>query len=79
MRESKRSGRPGRLNEDQLQAIKVALRRTPRELGLGESLWDGKALAVWIEREYAIHLGTRQCQRLFHQLDLLSRKPRPSA
>ena len=44
---------------------------------MGGNLWDGKTLAAWIEREYAIHLGTRQCQRLFRQLDFRLRKPRP--
>ena len=77
LREGERAGRPRRLNEEQLQAIDVALRRTPREVGLGGNLWDGKTLAAWIEREYTIDLGTRQCQRLFRQLDFRLRKPRP--
>jgi transposase len=77
LREGARAGRPRRLNEEQFEAVNVVLRRTPREVGLGGSLWDGKTLAAWIEREYAIHLGTRQCQRLFRQLDFRLRKPRP--
>jgi len=77
LREGERGGRPRRLNEGQLQAVNLALRRTPPEFGLGGNLWDGKTLAAWIEREFTIHLGTRQCQRLFRQMGFRLRKPRP--
>lgn len=77
LREGERAGRPRRMSEEQMQAVDVVLRRTPLEVGLGGNLWDGKTLAAWIEREYAIPLGTRQCQRLFRQLGFRLRKPRP--
>ena len=54
------------------------LRHMPREAGLGGNLWDGKTLVAWIEREYGINLGVRQCQRLFRQLGFRLRKPRPA-
>ena len=76
--ESERSGRPRRLSAQQLQEINAVLRHMPREAGLGSNLWDGKTLAAWIEREYRIDLGVRQCQRLFRQLGFRLRKPRPS-
>ena len=76
--EGDRSGRPRRLNEKQLQQINVVLRHMPRDAGLGGNLWDGKTLAAWIEREYGINLGVRQCQRLFRQLGFRLRKPRPA-
>jgi transposase len=78
LREGERSGRPGRLNEKQLRDINVALRQMPRDVGLGGNLWDGKTLAAWIDRQYGIDLGVRQCQRLFRQLGFRLRKPRPS-
>jgi transposase len=78
LREGERSGRPGRLNEKQLRDINVALRQMPRDVGLGGNLWDGKTLAAWIDRQYGISLGVRQCQRLFRQLGFRLRKPRPS-
>jgi transposase len=53
------------------------LRQTPRDAGLSQNLWDGKALSAWIEREYGISLGVRQCQRMFRRLDFRLRKPRP--
>lgn len=78
LREGERSGRPRRLSEKHLRGINAALRRMPRELGLSGNLWDGKTLAAWIEREYKIDLGVRQCQRLFRRLGFRLRKPRPA-
>lgn len=78
LREGERSGRPRRLNEKPLREIHAALRRMPREMGLGGNLWDGKTLAAWIARRYGMELGVRQCQRLFRQLGLRLRRPRPS-
>src|ERR1700741_2125774 len=78
LREGERSGRPRRLSEKHLRGINAALRRMPRELGLSGNLWGGKTLAAWIEREYEIDLGVRQCQRLFRRLGFRLRKPRPA-
>ena len=77
LREGERTGRPRRLNKQQLAEIKAAVRQMPREVGLSGNLWDGKTLAVWIEQQYGITLGVRQCQRLFRQLGFRLRKPRP--
>jgi transposase len=77
LREGERSGRPGRLSAKHLRGINAALRRRPRELGLSGNLY-GKTLAAWIEREYGIDLGVRQCQRLLRQLGFRPRKPRPA-
>jgi transposase len=76
--EGERSGRPRRLEEQQLKEIGAVLRQMPRDLGLGGNLWDGKTLAAWIEREHGVELGVRQCQRLFRQLGFRLRKPRPA-
>jgi transposase len=75
--EGDRSGRPRRLNEKQIQGVNAVLRQMPSEAGLRGNLWDGKTLARWIERQYGIDLGVRQCQRLFRQLGFRMRKPRP--
>jgi len=75
--EGERSGRPRRLSDKQIEEVNAVLRLTPREAGLGGNLWDGKTLANWIQRQYGIDLGARQCQRLFRQLGFRLRKPRP--
>jgi transposase len=77
LQEGQRSGRPGRLDEKQIAGINRALRAKPNDAGMRVNLWDGKTLAAWIQKEYGIQLGVRQCQRLFRQLDFRLRKPRP--
>jgi len=75
--EGDRPGRTTRLTPEQLEQIERVLRRTPREADLGVTLWDGKTLSAWIEREHGVELGVRQCQRLFRQFGFRLRKPRP--
>lgn len=74
--EGERSGRPRRLTERQFQQVGRVLRKPPQSVGLGNNLWDGKSLSAWIDQEYGIQLGVRQCQRLFRQLGFRLRKPR---
>ena len=74
--EGERCGRPRRLGEKQLRQIGAVLRKPPTSVGLSPNLWDGKTLSAWIERQYEIDLGVRQCQRLFRQLGFRLRKPR---
>lgn len=71
-----RSGRPRRLSPEQLLRVDQALRSTPEEFGLSGHLWDGKTLSAFIFGEFGVHLGVRQCQRLFRQLGFRYRKPR---
>ncbi|MBI4906977.1 MAG: transposase [Acidobacteria bacterium] len=75
--EGEHPGRPSRLTAEQLAGVNRALRRNPAEQAMGVNLWDGKTLSAWIAKEYGVHLGTRQCQRLFRQLNFRLRKPRP--
>jgi transposase len=75
LREGERGGRPRRLSEKQLQPVNAALRQRPRGLGLGGNRWDGKTLAAWMQRQYGISLGVRQCQRWFRQLGFGLRQP----
>jgi hypothetical protein len=64
------------LDEKQMEAIHRALRGKPSDVGMRVNLWDGQALSAWIEKEYGIPLGVRQCQRLFRRLDF-PRRPIP--
>ena len=78
LREGERPGRPKRLSDERMRQIDAILRKTPREAGLSGNLWDGKTLATWIEQQYGLSLGVRQCQRMFGQLGFRLRKPRPA-
>src|SRR5215831_17088919 len=53
------------------------LRKTPRDFGLPATLWDGPVLSEHLRRRYGVHLGVRQCQRLFRRMGFRLRKPRP--
>ena len=70
-------GRPKRLTSQQVKAINKALRKSPKEYGYEQNLWDGKLLSNFIMQTFNITLGVRQCQRLFNQLGFRLRKPRP--
>lgn len=77
--EAERSGRPRKLNQDQIDFIGEALRKSPSDYGLVVNLWDGKTLSAFIKQQFGIELGIRQCQRLFRQLGFRLRKPRPKS
>ena len=71
-----RPGRTRKLNQEQISQIGIALRNTPMDYGLSVNLWDGKTLSAYIQKEFGIQLGVRQCQRIFRQLGFRLRKPR---
>ena len=75
--ENERPGRPSRLTEEQIERINRALRGKPEDIGLRGGIWDGKLLSAFIQKEFQVSLGIRQCQRLFRQLHFRLRKPRP--
>jgi len=72
-----KTGRPKRLTSQQIKVINKALRKSPKEYGYRQNLWDGKLLSNFIMQTFNITLGVRQCQRLFNQLGFRLRKPRP--
>jgi len=77
LKEGQRPGRPSRLNAQQIQEINRVLRAKPSDAGMRVNLWDGKTLSAWIEKQYSVHMGVRQCQRLLRHFDFRLRKPRP--
>ena len=77
LQESERPGRPSFLDEAQTKELNRDLRRSPREFGYRQNLWDGKLLSHHLAQHYQASIGVRQCQRLFHQLGFRRRKPRP--
>lgn len=72
-----RSGRKPKLNDRQLAQIKNVLQQHPSNVGITANIWDGKTLSYYIEREFAISLQVRQCQRLFRKLGFSLKRARP--
>ena len=77
LQEGERTGRPGQLDAESRRQVGQDLRRSPRDFGYGQNLWDGKLLSHHLEKSYGVKMGVRQCQRLFHDLGFRFRKPRP--
>lgn len=77
LREGEHTGRNRRLSPEQWRETWNVLRQSPRELGYAQNLWDGKLLSHHLDVSYGIHICVRQCQRIFHEMDLRLRKPRP--
>jgi len=78
LKEGERPGRPSRLSAEQIREVNRVLRAKPSDAGMRVNLWDGKTLSAWIDKQYRIRVGVRQCQRLFRQLGFRLRKPRPA-
>ena len=79
LEEGDRPGRPGRLSSSDQHRLRTEIRRSPRELGYDQNLWDGLLLSHHLEERYAVSLGVRQCQRLFHKLGFTLQRPRRQA
>jgi transposase len=77
IREGDHPGRPTKLDDEQWTNIAAALRKSPRDFGYEQNLWDGKMLSEHLKQQYNVRLGVRQCQRLFSKLGFRMRKPRP--
>jgi len=77
LRDLDKPGRPGSVTHEILEALANDLRRSPRELGYQQNLWDEKLLSHHLAESKNVHLGVRQCQRLFSDLGFRRRKPRP--
>ena len=77
LEEVPRPGRPASLEKKMCRKLGQDLRRSPREYGYQQNLWDGKLLSHHLAQKFEVQLGLRQCQRLFSQLGFRRRKPRP--
>jgi transposase len=60
------AGRPNKLNDEQMNEIKAALKTDPAESGY--NVWDGPALSDYIKTKYGIDYGVRACQILMHKM-----------
>jgi transposase len=74
-----RPGRPPKLSENEQEKLRKEIRRSPREFGYDQNLWDGPLLSHHLKERYGIVLGIRQCQRLFNQLGFTLQRPRRKA
>jgi transposase len=77
LRDVKKPGRSPKLNTEELKILKEVLQKEPENSGIAANIWDGKSLSFYIEKEFHITLGVRQCQRLFKKLGFSLKRARP--
>jgi len=75
--DTERSGRPSVIDAKVQKSIGKDLRKSPRDFGYAQNLWDGKLLSFHLKKKYKVVLGERQCRRMFHAMGFRRRKPRP--
>jgi transposase len=68
LREKNKPGRNTRLSTNQIQYIKYAIQKTPKQFAINSLHWDGKTLSLFLEQKYNIHLKIRMCQRWLKRL-----------
>ena len=61
------SGRPQRLEKDQLSNLYEQISKPPSSFGYQSQRWTGKLLQQHIQRHQAVDLSLRQCQRLLKE------------
>jgi len=76
LEDCEKAGRPNRLTSQQLKSINSALRKSPRDFGYSQNMWDGKLLSHHIKKDYNVEIKVRQCQNLFKQLGFSLQRPR---
>jgi len=69
-------GRRSSLNDAQRAQLTQDLRKSPEAFGYSPGQWDGILLSHHLKKTFGLDLGTRQCQRIFHQMRFRRRKPR---
>ena len=79
LKDATHTGRPGKLNEQQMNELRDVISKPPSESGYDYARWDGILLSLYIENEYKINFGVRRCQKLFHELGFSFKRPRKMA
>lgn len=68
-------GRPARLDEQQLAALRATLLEGPTEHGFGTELWTIKRVGAVIERMHGVRFGKTQVWRILGALGFSPQKP----
>jgi len=67
-------GRSTRLSKNDMQYIKDALMKDPRQYGIKSTRWDGDTLSILLNKKFDIKLKTRQCQRILHNIGFANKR-----
>jgi len=72
-------GRPARLDEHQLAAVRTAVVQSPIEHGFATELWTLKRVAAVIERAHGVRFSQAQVWRILGNLGFSPQKPEKRA
>jgi transposase len=75
--DSKKEGRPSKLNKKEQEDIKAILRKSPEEQNLPFRIWDTKLLMFVISERYKINYKQRNIERLVKVWGFSFKKARP--
>lgn len=78
LRAGKQTGRPRKLTEEQRSKIDKAIGQSPSAFGYEQTIWEGKLLVDYIEREFEVTVSVRTAQLLIKQLGYTLQRPRIS-
>ena len=57
LEDCEKAGRPNRLTSQQLKSINSVLRKSPRDFGYSQNMWDGKLLSHHVEELHKVPFG----------------------
>ena len=66
--EGGQTGRPSRLNTEQIKIVAEALNQTPSHYNLEGDRWTGQRFSLFVKQNFNVDLDVRQCQRLIRTL-----------
>jgi transposase len=73
--DSPRPGRPTHLNDKILRELDQILSKSPREVGISRTRWDGVVVVEYLKRVHRIDIHVRHAQRLIRKLGYSLRQP----
>ena len=77
LKDGYRSGRPRILSVEEMDKLALELKKPTSKFGYNQGAWDGPLLQHHLEKQYDVRFSVRQCQRIFHQLNMSLKRPRP--
>lgn len=70
-----RPGRPPRIDEKIVKELDEVLSRSPKEVGISRSRWDGVMVVEYLKKQHQITIHVRHAQRLIRKLGYSLRRP----
>jgi transposase len=79
IRDKKRTGRPRKLTDEQLEELEVTLQHRPTAVGFDAPAWTTELLQAYIRERFGIDYSRSSCRRLLKEAGLRHRTARNAA